>query len=99
MSRLRVINLGLPKSGTTTLARALRKAGLHVADHRIKPVQTDDARPPISTSMHTAELLPSSSSCRRSRAAIAKRHCGRPHRGCTVNQSRARPCTYVVNAE
>ena len=43
MSRLRVINLGLPKSGTTTLARALRKAGLHVADHRIKPVQTDDA--------------------------------------------------------
>ncbi|WP_417523873.1 hypothetical protein [Marinovum sp.] len=42
MSRLRVINLGLPKSGTTTLARALRKAGLHVADHRIKPVQTED---------------------------------------------------------
>ena len=43
MSRLRVINLGLPKSGTTTLARALRKAGLHVADHRIKPMQTDNA--------------------------------------------------------
>lgn len=43
MSRLRVINLGLPKSGTTTLARALRKAGLHVADHRIKPVQTANA--------------------------------------------------------
>lgn len=43
MSRLRVINLGLPKSGTTTLARALRKAGLHVADHRIKPMQADNA--------------------------------------------------------
>lgn len=42
MSRLRVINLGLPKSGTTTLARALRKAGLRVADHRIRKVQTDD---------------------------------------------------------
>ncbi|WP_323763460.1 hypothetical protein [Marinovum sp.] len=42
MSRLRVINLGLPKSGTTTLARALRKSGLHVADHRIKKVQTGD---------------------------------------------------------
>ncbi|MCJ7872392.1 sulfotransferase family protein [Phaeobacter sp. J2-8] len=42
MSRLRVINLGLPKSGTTTLARALRKAGLHVADHRIRPRQTDN---------------------------------------------------------
>lgn len=43
MSRLRVINLGLPKSGTTTLARALRKAGLHVADHRIRKVQTPNA--------------------------------------------------------
>jgi hypothetical protein len=38
--RLRVINLGLPKSGTTTLARALRRANLHVADHRIQPQQT-----------------------------------------------------------
>lgn len=44
MSRLRVINLGLPKSGTTTLARALRKAGMHVADHRIKPPQTANTR-------------------------------------------------------
>lgn len=42
MSRLRVINLGLPKSGTTTLARALRRAGLHVADHRIRPEQSGD---------------------------------------------------------
>ena len=38
--RLRVINLGLPKSGTTTLARALRRSNLHVADHRIQPQQT-----------------------------------------------------------
>lgn len=35
MSRLRVINLGLPKSGTTTLGEALKRAGLSVADHRI----------------------------------------------------------------
>ena len=41
MSRMQVINLGLPKSGTTTLARALRRAGLHTADHRIKPDETD----------------------------------------------------------
>lgn len=40
MDRLRVINLGLPKSGTTTLARALRRAGLSVADHRVQPNQT-----------------------------------------------------------
>ncbi len=40
---LRVVNLGLPKTGTTTLARALRRAGLHVADHRIRPRQTEDA--------------------------------------------------------
>ncbi|MGR3322732.1 MAG: sulfotransferase [Pseudooceanicola sp.] len=42
MSRLRIINLGLPKSGTTTLATALREAGLRVADHRIRKHQTDD---------------------------------------------------------
>ncbi|WP_375690343.1 sulfotransferase [Pseudooceanicola sp. LIPI14-2-Ac024] len=42
MSRLRVINLGLPKSGTTTLGVALRRAGLSVADHRIRPRKTDD---------------------------------------------------------
>lgn len=40
---LRIVNLGLPKTGTTTLARALRRAGLHVADHRIRPRQTKDA--------------------------------------------------------
>lgn len=35
MSRLRVFNLGLPKSGTTTLAEALQRAGLTVADWKI----------------------------------------------------------------
>ncbi|MGR3803525.1 sulfotransferase family protein [Marinibacterium profundimaris] len=39
---LKVINLGLPKSGTTTLARALRRAGMRVADHRVRKKQTDD---------------------------------------------------------
>lgn len=51
---MKVVNLGLPKTGTTTLARALRRAGLHVADHRIQPKQTDD------TQLHNAfvaELL------------------------------------------
>ncbi|MGV6850121.1 MAG: hypothetical protein ACWA5A_17245 [Marinibacterium sp.] len=39
---LRVVNLGLPKSGTTTLARALRRAGLRIADYRIQTRQTND---------------------------------------------------------
>lgn len=39
---VRVINLGLPKTGTTTLARALKTAGLKTADHRIRRHQTDD---------------------------------------------------------
>lgn len=39
---LRVVNLGLPKTGTTTLARALRRAGCHVADHRIRAKQTEN---------------------------------------------------------
>ncbi|QFS82694.1 hypothetical protein FIU97_07770 [Roseivivax sp. THAF40] len=44
MSRLRVVNLGLPKSGTTTLGKALRRAGLNVADWKIRPEQsTHDA--------------------------------------------------------
>jgi hypothetical protein len=38
-----VVNLGLPKSGTTTLARALRRSGLSVADHRIRAKQTTEA--------------------------------------------------------
>tara|TARA_R110000765_G_scaffold10984_5_gene34102 strand:+ start:12922 stop:13548 length:627 start_codon:yes stop_codon:yes gene_type:complete len=37
---LRVVNLGLPKTGTTTLARALKMAGFKVADHRVRPKQT-----------------------------------------------------------
>ncbi|AXI46135.1 sulfotransferase family protein [Sulfitobacter sp. SK012] len=41
---LRVINLGLPKTGTTTLARALKMAGFRVADHRVRAKQTDVAR-------------------------------------------------------
>jgi len=38
--RLRVVNLGLPKTGTTTLAHALRLTGLSVADYRIRRRQT-----------------------------------------------------------
>ncbi|MEL7261274.1 MAG: sulfotransferase [Pseudomonadota bacterium] len=37
-----VINLGLPKSGTTTLSRALRRSGIKVADWRVRPAQTDN---------------------------------------------------------
>ena len=40
MSRLRVVNLALPKTGTTTLTDALRHAGLTVADWRIRPGQS-----------------------------------------------------------
>ena len=39
--RLRVINLGLPKSGTTTLAKALARAGLRTVDHRVHAKLTD----------------------------------------------------------
>jgi len=42
MSGLKVINLGLPKSGTTTLGEALARAGLKVADWRIRKGQTPD---------------------------------------------------------
>ena len=42
--RLRVFNLGLPKSGTTTLGVALGHAGLKVADWRIRKGQTEDRR-------------------------------------------------------
>ena len=41
MSRLRVVNLALPKTGTTTLTDALRKAGLTVADWKVRRTQTD----------------------------------------------------------
>ncbi|MCP5036872.1 MAG: sulfotransferase family protein [Rhodobacteraceae bacterium] len=44
MARLRVINLGLPKSGTTSLGKALSEAGLRVADWRIRAGQSDGDR-------------------------------------------------------
>jgi hypothetical protein len=40
---LKVINLGLPKSGTTSFARAMKRAGLNAADYRIRKGQTPDA--------------------------------------------------------
>lgn len=43
MTRLRIVNLGLPKTGTTTLSRALRRANFSVADWRIRPHQTKDS--------------------------------------------------------
>ena len=39
---LKVINLGLPKSGTTTLGHALKEAGFKVADFRIRRWQVKD---------------------------------------------------------
>lgn len=42
MSSFKVVNLGLPKTGTTSLARALKLAGYRVADHRIRPRQTEN---------------------------------------------------------
>ena len=44
MARLRVVNLGLPKSGTTTLGEALKQAGLRVADWRIRAGQSEGDR-------------------------------------------------------
>ena len=41
---LRVINLGLPKSGTTTLGEALKRAGMRVADWKIRPGQSQSMR-------------------------------------------------------
>lgn len=38
---LKVVNLGLPKSGTTTLGRALAQAGFKVADHRLRAQEED----------------------------------------------------------
>lgn len=40
---LKVINLGLPKSGTTTLNKALTQAGFTVADHRLKDREQEQA--------------------------------------------------------
>ena len=41
---LRVINLGFPKSGTTTLGEALKHAGMRVADWKIRPGQSKTMR-------------------------------------------------------
>ncbi|THH38877.1 sulfotransferase family protein [Aliishimia ponticola] len=41
--QLRVVNLGLPKTGTTTLSRALKISGFRVADHRIRRRQTPES--------------------------------------------------------
>ncbi|MGR3758848.1 sulfotransferase [Roseobacteraceae bacterium NS-SX3] len=38
---LKVVNLGLPKSGTTTLGKALSLAGYTVADHRLRSREED----------------------------------------------------------
>lgn len=42
MSGVKCINLGLPKTGTTSFARALTKAGWRVADHKVRRVHTSD---------------------------------------------------------
>ncbi|MEP5732565.1 MAG: sulfotransferase [Sulfitobacter sp.] len=54
MSRLRVINLALPKTGTTTLTDALRHAGLSVADWRIRPGQSKRTDIPR---MHVGKII------------------------------------------
>lgn len=47
-----IISLSLPKSGTTTLAVALKRAGLNVADWRIRTDQTKDE------TLHTQLVAP-----------------------------------------
>lgn len=54
MSRLRVVNLALPKTGTTTLTDALRQAGLTVADWKIRAGQSQRADIPR---MHLGKIL------------------------------------------
>jgi hypothetical protein len=51
---IRVFNLGLPKTGTTTFARALSEAGLKIADFRVRKHQTKD---PEIRGRFVAELL------------------------------------------
>jgi hypothetical protein len=40
MKRVKLVNLGLPKSGTTTLAHALDQGGWTVADHKVRRIHT-----------------------------------------------------------
>ena len=54
MSRLRIVNLALPKTGTTTLTDALRHAGLTVADWKIRPGQSTRADIPR---MHLGKVI------------------------------------------
>lgn len=42
MSGVKLVNLGLPKSGTTTLAEALNKAGWCAADHKVRRLHTSE---------------------------------------------------------
>jgi len=44
---LKVVNLGLPKTGTTTLARALRRAGYRVADRKVKDLEAKPDKPAV----------------------------------------------------
>lgn len=54
MTRPWIINLGLPKSGTTTLDQALQSAGLTVADHKIRRANAPD---PALGGMPVAKVL------------------------------------------
>ncbi|WP_299921350.1 hypothetical protein [uncultured Pelagimonas sp.] len=40
MKRVKCVNLGLPKTGTTSFAFALEKAGWRVADHKVRRIHT-----------------------------------------------------------
>lgn len=50
---LKVINLGFPKSGTTTLGEALKQAGMRVADWKIRPGQSKTMRGFVGRLMYT----------------------------------------------
>ncbi|MFW2543581.1 hypothetical protein ACN2XU_13120 [Primorskyibacter sp. 2E107] len=40
MRRVKLVNLGLPKSGTTTLAEALTQGGWRAADHKVRRIHS-----------------------------------------------------------
>lgn len=44
MTGVKCINLGLPKTGTTSFAYALGKAGWRVADHKVRRAHTRDSK-------------------------------------------------------